>query len=476
MMVNYNNPDWDFEAGLRFDMFLNSNVFNPREAYNGTGIGYWYVAKRFNKLKVTGGYFYHQFGVGIPYRAYEERALGIDNATLGVLAEYDITDFFRLTGFAGVVKNRLSLYKPVMKGVNLDFNFRLGDNVTMLPGASIVNRTLDEESMSLIVGTIESYPEDERFIPKYNTYVFHAYNTLNYKNFSWVIEAAYKTSEAIVGEDGSTLENSAGNVVYSTLTYAKSGIGVTLALKRTDKFSFRTSPNENPVLLQGLVNFIPPTQRQNSLRLTSRYNAVTQEYEESAAALDVTYTPKKGHYMHFSFSEVWNNDFTEHFFTEAYVDYEFKKSRKFKALVGFQYINYNQTFYEDKPAGKESVKTYTPFLHLTWNIDRKKSLRFEFQYQSAKKDFGQWLYGLVELTIAPKWSFSVSDMWNFSTNPTNPSSKNIHYYSVYSSFTHKSHRFSLSYVKQVEGIVCTGGVCRFEPAFNGVRFQMLTNF
>lgn len=476
LMVNYNNPDWDFDAGIRFDMFLNSNVFNPRESYNGQGIGYWWVRKSFNNLRITGGYFYHQFGNGISYRSYEERSLGIDNATLGVLAEYDVMENLTISAFAGVIKNRLSLYKPAIKGLSVDGMIKLGDNVTMIPGVSVVNRTLDEESMSLIAGTIESYPEEDRFIPKYNTYVFHAYNTLNYKNFSWVIEGAFKTTEAIVGEDGSTLENSSGNVVYTTLTYAKKGIGVTLALKRTDKFSLRTSPNENPVLLQGLMNFIPPTARQNSLRLTSRYNAAVQEYEESAGALDITYTPKKGHYLHFSFSEIWDNSFETHFFTEAYVDYEWKKSRKVKTLVGFQYVRYNQTFYEDKPIGKENVRAYTPFFHIIWNIDRRKSLRFEFQYQNVKKDFGQWLYGLVELTIAPKWSFSVSDMWNFKPNPTNPSSKNQHYYSVYGSFTHKSHRFSLSYVKQVEGIVCTGGVCRFEPAFNGIRFQMLTNF
>ncbi len=475
LMVNYNNPDWNFDAGIRLDIFLNSNVFNPQEAYNAQGIGYWYVRKSFNKLKITGGYFYHQFGNGISYRSYEERALGIDNATFGVLTEYDITDNLRISGFAGVIKNRLSLYKPMVIGASIDGLVKAG-KVTLIPGGAVLNRTLDEASMALIVSTIESYPEEDRFIPKYNTYVFHAWNTLNYKNFSWMMEGAYKTSEAIVGEDGSTLEDNPGYVAYTTFTYAQKGLGITLALKRTDKFSLRTSPNENPVLLQGLMNFIPPTARQNSLRLTSRYNAATQEYEETAGALDITFTPKKGHTMHFSYSEIWDNDFDDHFFTELYVDYENKKSRKFKTLVGFQFINYNQTFYEDKPAGKEKVLAYTPFFHFTYNITRKKSIRFEFQYQNVKKDFGQWLYGLVELTIAPKWTFSVSDMWNFKPNSENPSSKNQHYYSVFTSLTHKSHRFTLSYVKQVEGIVCTGGVCRFEPAFNGVRFQMLTNF
>jgi hypothetical protein len=37
-------------------------------------------------------------------------------------------------------------------------------------------------------------------------------------------------------------------------------------------------------------------------------------------------------------------------------------------------------------------------------------------------------------------------------------------------------RFTGGYVRQVEGVICTGGVCRVEPAFNGMRFSMISNF
>ena len=33
-------------------------------------------------------------------------------------------------------------------------------------------------------------------------------------------------------------------------------------------------------------------------------------------------------------------------------------------------------------------------------------------------------------------------------------------------------RLQIKYVKQVEGIVCSGGICRLEPAFSGVRFTL----
>jgi hypothetical protein len=36
--------------------------------------------------------------------------------------------------------------------------------------------------------------------------------------------------------------------------------------------------------------------------------------------------------------------------------------------------------------------------------------------------------------------------------------------------------FALSYIKQVEGVICTGGICRLEPAFSGVRLSLNSSF
>ncbi|MEM9822759.1 MAG: DUF6029 family protein [Bacteroidota bacterium] len=43
-------------------------------------------------------------------------------------------------------------------------------------------------------------------------------------------------------------------------------------------------------------------------------------------------------------------------------------------------------------------------------------------------------------------------------------------------YTNGANRFSLSYIKQVEGIVCAGGICRLEPAFSGVRATVSSTF
>ena len=79
-----------FEVGARYDFFANSALLNPQDSYTAQGIGSWYVGKKIGKLSIRGGYIYDQFGSGMIFRAYEERALLIDNALVGLKLTYEI--------------------------------------------------------------------------------------------------------------------------------------------------------------------------------------------------------------------------------------------------------------------------------------------------------------------------------------------------------------------------------------------------
>lgn len=43
--VYYQNQDQGFEAGIRLDVFNNSNLHNPGTPYTAQGIGRWYVKR-----------------------------------------------------------------------------------------------------------------------------------------------------------------------------------------------------------------------------------------------------------------------------------------------------------------------------------------------------------------------------------------------------------------------------------------------
>ncbi|HUM46791.1 MAG TPA: DUF6029 family protein [Chitinophagales bacterium] len=467
--LNVNYSINGFNAGIRLDAFLNSNLIDPNGSYTGVGIGYYYLEKQIGKLTVHAGHFYEQFGSGIVYRSYEDRGLGVDYATYGLNLKYALNDNWMLKGIAGLEKNLFSFYKPTIKGINLEGSVQINEDLRLLPGAAFLNRTMDQASMDYVVATINSYDSVDRFIPKYNVYAFSGYYTLSWKKFSWYLEAAGKSHEAIKDVDGKLVDEP-GTVVYTSLSFSQKGLGLTGQFKRTENYVLRTSPNET--LLNGVLNYIPPMARQNSLRLPARYQPATQYLGELAYQFDAVYTPVKGYTIDASFSNI--NDLSNtHLWTEVYGQLEVTKSKKFQYVVGGQYVFYNQQVYLSEPLPNQTA--ITPFAEITYKPTRKNSVRFELQYQSTNEDYGSWLFALAEYSIAPKWSFAVSDMYNIDPNPEKATEKN-HYYNFFVAYTKNANRFTMSYVRQVAGINCTGGVCRYEPAFSGLKFNLTSSF
>ncbi|MFN8277772.1 MAG: DUF6029 family protein [Chitinophagales bacterium] len=531
MNLNYSNDKYGLDAGVRLDVFLNSIVRNPTAPFTGVGLGSFFIRKQIGDLTATGGYIYDQIGTGIIFRTYEERPLGIDNALVGMKLNYNVKNLVNLKAFAGVQKNQFTFYKAVIAGFNAEGNFSIKDKVKLQPGIGVVNRYMDKDAFDKLYSTLQAYDSTTRFKPVYNAYAFSIYNTLTIGKVSIYAEAAFKSREAINGKvfNDSThavtdrLVNVPGSVIYASLNYSTKGFGFTASFKRTDNFSFRTSPNER--LFNGMISFIPPLSRQNSLRLPARYFAPSQEVRELAFASEITYSPNKkwtfianGSYVRDFLFKPWNTVITQTtngvtstkpyhtFFGECYLSAAYRPSRKTEIELGFQYVRYNRLVYLGD--GAQDMDVFTPFLEVMQRIGKKKSLRFEFQYQhishvdpaDSKKrkatDFGQWVFLLAEFNIAPSWSFAVSDMWNFLPSENSPNHINYfndleaksgtakslfaisrnHYPSVFVAYTYHQHRFTLSYSKNVAGIVCTGGVCRFEPAFSGIKFTVNTNF
>ena len=492
-----------FDIGLRFDLFNNSQLLNPSGSYNAQGIGRWYVKKSIGKLDIAGGYLYDQIGSGIIFRAWESRPLLIDNALYGARLTYHLDDNWFVRGFTGRQKQQFDAYESVLRGANVE-GFVVPDstgNVTLAPGFGAVARTLDDASMNSLVATLNTYLAEDAFVPNYNAYAFTLYNTLTAGNFIWYVEGAYKTEDTMndpfgvrttVSGDvvtGNKFFESDGSVLYSSLSYARRGFGAVLEAKRTENFGWRTRPQEQ--LNRGLISFIPPMGRVNTYRLTARYNAVTQDLGELAYQADISYAPSRKLNFNFFFTDVTDLDQTR-LYREFQLRGQYKFKRTWQLIAGLQRQEYNQEVFEFKP-GVPIVKTWVPFFDFLYKLDRRKALRFEFQYMNVGEgadritgktdlhDYGNWLFGQIELTLAPHWTFTASDMYNSSPGKNSPEDVggekiSIHYPRFDVFYTNKSNRFSLSYIKQVEGIVCTGGVCRLEPAFSGLQMAVSSTF
>ena len=501
--LNLNYSYKGFDVGVRYDMFQNSYLLNPAGSYTAQGVGNWYVKKTINKLGITGGYFYDIIGSGIIFRAYESRALAIDQALYGIRLTYDLTDNWRLKAFTGRQKQQFDLYQSNFRGASIEGFVSLDSaKVTLAPGFGAVGRTLDDNSMNNLVATLNTYRKDDIFIPKYSTYAFSLYNTLTKGPFVWYVEGAYKTKDAIndpfmerktnqVNEEGDTVVvvgrfvQKRGTVLYSSLSYARKGLGITLEGKYAENFDFRTRPQAEGI--QGLMHFLPPTTRVNTYRMLARYATNTQFVGERAFQADIRYRFNKKFTGTLNISNISLLGSGPQLYQEIYAEGYYKYKRKWTLTAGVQYQEYNQDIYQGK-TGVPFVTAVTPYFDFLYKITRKKSIRFEGQFMKLEEvkgalgDYGDWAFGLVEYSIAPNWTFTLSDMYNIKPgklSPENPGSgakEKKHYprFDVY--YTHKTNRFSLSYVKQVEGIVCSGGICRLEPAFSGMKVSVTSTF
>ena len=470
LSVRYSNNN-GISATLRADVFGNSNLANPSQAMSGFGVGAWNITKDFKDLTVSVGYIYDQIGSGILFRAYEDRGLLIDNAIIGLELKYKLTDKILIKGFTGQQKNIFTHYEPIIKGFNAEGDYNVG-KVHLIPGVGFLDRTLDDGSMASVAQTINSYADSsEKFFPRYNMYAFSAYNTLTYKSISWYAEGAYKTHEAILVNN--LLIDKPGNVEYTTINYAKKGFAINLATKRTENFVMRTSPNE--VLLKGMLNWQPVVAVLRPERLISRYTPASQDISEMAANANMLITPNDVTNFTFTYAHINTLDNVA-LYHEVYGDVVYQGIKSWQFQLGAQYLEYNQKVYQVN-AATGMVYAITPFTEITYRVTDTKSLRFEAQYMNTKQDYGSWVFALLEYNIAPMYSISVSDMYNIDPNYSNPAvTKANHYYNIYGAYTKGPHRFSLAYVKQVDGINCTGGVCRYEPAFSGIKGTVTTSF
>ena len=130
---------------------------------------------------------------------------------------------------------------------------------------------------------------------------------------------------------------------------------------------------------------------------------------------------------------------------------------------------YNQAVVEGHGNDGDMVKSNIAVVEAQYRFNNKLQLRAEVQYLHTRQDYGDWMYGLLELSVNRKLMFTVSDMFNNGDT-------DLHYYQALVTFTHKAHRIQGGYVRTRAGYNCSGGVCRYVPASKGVQISYNYSF
>lgn len=470
------------DAGARLE-YLQHPLPGFEQDFKGWGVPNFWAKGRLGCAELTAGTFYEQFGSGFILRTYEERSLGIDNSLLGGRLVVKPVKGLTLKALSGKQRRYWSWKGGLVSGADME--------VTLDEWAS----SLQEKDMRLSIGGswVNKYEKDEDIfadpthryrLPKYiNAWDVRA--NLNKGPWNVLVEYADKSQDPSFDNQFSYAN---GHVAMLSGSYSKRGLSVLLQAKRSENMSFRSQ--RNMMGTSAFINHLPAFTLDHTYALAALYPYATQlATGEWAYQAELGYNIKRktalggkyGMNMKLNYSYVraiqdaWLKWGADTYYQDLNIQLSRRITRNFKLNVMYMNQRYNKTVIE---GGGGMIHSDVFVADGLFQLAPKTKLRCEMQYLQTKQDQGDWVYGLVELSLAPHWMVTVSDMWNCGDSAPEYYEENTHnhYYQGLVTYNIKSHRLQLGYGLTRAGYNCSGGVCRYVPATKGVTMSYNYNF
>ena len=482
------------EAGTRFE-FLEHPLPGYEPDFKGWGLPHFYVKGHYKNVELTAGDYYEQFGSGFVLRTYEERSLGIDNALRGGRLKYTPVEGVTLKALTGKQRRYWHHNDALVSGVDLEMGLEQfvkpleAHDTHITLGGSWVNKHEDADVDAIFVDATHRLN-----LPEYVN-AWDARVSLAHKGFNILAEYAQKTQDPSF-DNGYNYGK--GNVAMLSTSYSQKGMSILFQAKRSQGMSFRSRRSMTGT--SSYINHLPAFTHDQTYALAAQYPYATNPNGEWAFQGEFGYTFKKGtslggkygtklklnvsHVRGIDEDEMKNpvtagriigsDGYKSSFFKmgdETYyqdIDVQIEKrfTRDFSLIFMYMNERYNMTVIEGHGG---MIKSNIFIADGKYKFSPKLTLRCELQYQFCEGDVGDWAFGLAELSWAPHWMFTLSDMWNCGET-------DIHFYQALVTYSLKSHRLQAGYGRTDAGFNCSGGVCRWVPATRGFTFSYNYSF
>lgn len=502
----------NFTAGVQVESYEPKPLKNFYEGYEKTNLANYFLNYKSEKLDVTLGHFYEQFGSGLILRSFEERSLGLNNALRGAKVSYTPYSFINFTGLYG--RNRHGFKTSKSDVFGFDTNLSLSDALNMSKlstfrlGFSYVGRKQPLEEGEKITNTT-GFPE------LVNAFSFRG--DIDFGNFYTNIEYVMKGSDVSYKPRRASIQRTIegkyynGDALMFNLGYTKKGVGLSGTFRRLKNMSFFARRNfvNNAENQYGMlsVNFMPSLAKQFSYSLANIYlyqaqpNLVIANFDGRAGEIggkfDFFYNFKKGSALGGKYGTKLNANFSYWALLEATFDEsnglyasEFfgfgkklnrdfnieldkKWSRKVKSKVTYINTIIDEGIVKGSPLGYENIHFDILAGTTTLKFAKRKSLKLELQHLWTNDDKKDWIGGGAEFNLNSHISLYANDMYNYGSDEEKDK---VHYYNFGGSFTKGATRIALNYGRQRGGLICTGGVCRYVSPNTGFTLSLNTSF
>ena len=473
------------EAGARLE-YLKHPLPGYENDFKGWGVPYAYLKGRYKNAELTLGSFYEQFGSGFILRSYEERSLGIDNSLQGARLNYRPWAGVAVKVLTGRQRRYWNHNKSWMTGADVEWNIDelcktlQQHNTYVTLGASYLNKHERDE-------VIMVDPTHRLHLPL-NVNAFDVRLRVQHRAFNVLAEMAMKSQDPS-HDNGYIYRN--GYVAMLSGSYSKRGMSLLLQAKRSTNMGFRSRRGMEGI--SSFVNHLPPFTMEHTYTLAALYPYATRPDGEWAYQAAAAYTFPKGSTIggkygttvkvNFSHVHSVRKNGSGEIGTDGYgssfwawgdatyyqdVDFQVEKrlAKDTKLNLMYMYQRYNQTLLEGHGG---MLNSHIFVTDVKQKLAPNTTLRVEGQYLVSKDGDKDWLFGLAELSLAPHWMFTLSDLYNVGNS-------RVHYYQGYVTYSGGAHRLQLGYGRTRAGFNCSGGVCRYIPATKGLTLSYNYNF
>ena len=473
------------EAGARLE-YLKHPLPGYENDFKGWGVPYAYLKGRYKNAELTLGSFYEQFGSGFILRSYEERSLGIDNSLQGARLNYRPWAGVAVKVLTGRQRRYWNHNKSWMTGADVEWNIDelckslQQHNTYITLGASYLNKHERDE-------VIMVDPTHRLHLPL-NVNAFDVRLRVQHRAFNVLAEMAMKSQDPS-HDNGYIYRN--GYVAMLSGSYSKRGMSLLLQAKRSTNMGFRSRRGMEGI--SSFINHLPPFTMEHTYTLAALYPYATRPEGEWAYQAAVAYTFKKGSLLGGKYGTTAKVNFSHvhsvrkngagdigtdgygspfwawgdaTYYQDIDVQLEKRLAKDTKLNLMYMYQRYNQTLLEGHGG---MLNSHIFVADVKQKLSPNTTLRMETQYLASKDGDKDWLFGLGELSLAPHWMFTLSDLYNVGNT-------RVHYYQGYVTYSGGAHRLQLGYGRTRAGFNCSGGVCRYIPATKGFTLSYNYNF
>ena len=473
------------EAGARLE-YLKHPLPGYENEFKGWGVPYAYLKGRYKNAELTLGSFYEQFGSGFILRSYEERSLGIDNSLQGARLNYRPWAGVAVKVLTGRQRRYWSHNKSWMTGADVEWNIDelfkslQQHNTYITLGASYLNKHERDE-------VIMVDPTHRLRLPL-NVNAFDIRLRLQHRSFNILAEMAMKSQDPS-HDNGYIYRN--GYVAMLSGSYSKRGMSLLLQAKRSTNMGFRSRRGMEGI--SSFINHLPPFTMEHTYTLAALYPYATRPEGEWAYQAAVAYTFKKGSLLGGKYGTTAKVNFSHvhsvrkngagdigtdgygspfwawgdaTYYQDIDIQLEKRLAKDTKLNLMYMYQRYNQMLLEGHGG---MLNSHIFVADVKQKLAPNTTLRVEGQYLASKDGDKDWLFGLAELSLAPHWMFTLSDLYNVGNT-------RLHYYQGYVTYSGGAHRLQLGYGRTRAGFNCSGGVCRYIPATKGLTLSYNYNF